>query len=102
MSGSIDLFFAIGFLVLGIALRMGKCADLVLGKDPEIRARYNEAESLRFFSTLLFVLSACDWLSVLGGKLGNSTMVTIGVALNIVVMLVGIIYFVRSKRFRKQ
>ncbi|MEG0116272.1 MAG: hypothetical protein RSA00_07605, partial [Hydrogenoanaerobacterium sp.] len=89
MTGSIDLLLAIGFLVLGIALRMGKGADLVLGKDPEIRAKYNEAESLKFFSTLLFALSACDWLCVLAGKLQNNTLLSVGVGLNIVVLVFG-------------
>lgn len=101
MGSGFDLLFAVGFLALGIALRMGKCADLVLGKDPEMRARYNEAECLKYFSTLLLVLSACDWMCVIAAKIGNNTLFTIGIGLNMVIMIAGITYFVKSKRFRK-
>lgn len=98
---SMDLLFAVGFLALGIAFRMGKCADWVLGKDPDVRGKFNEQVSMRFFSVLMFVLSACNWVSVLGTALGIGSLVMVGIVLNIVVLIAGMVYFMKNKRFRK-
>lgn len=101
MDSTWDLLLALAFLALGIAFRMGKCADWVLGKDETVRAKYNEESSMRFFSVLMFILSACNWVSVIGNNIGSTAMVMVGIALNLIVLIIGMVYFLKSKKFRK-
>ncbi|WP_312642583.1 DUF3784 domain-containing protein [Hydrogenoanaerobacterium sp.] len=101
MDNTWDLLLALAFLALGVAFRMGKCTDWVLGKDEAVRAKYNEETSMRFFSILMFVLSACNWISVLGSSLNNTIVVMVGIGLNLIVLVVGMTYFLKSKKFRK-
>lgn len=101
MDTTFDLLLAVLLLGLGVAFRMGKWADLVLGKDPEVRKKYNEDVCMRYFSLMMFVLSGCSFLLYFGGQMGNQIIMLVGMGLNLIVVVVGIAFFIKSPRFRK-
>lgn len=101
MDSTFDLLLAVLFLGLGVAFRMGKLADLVLGKDPDVRKKYNEEVCMRYFSLMMFVLSVCSFLLYFGGQMGNQVIMLAGMGLNLAVIIVGIAFFIKSPRFRK-
>lgn len=101
MDSTFDLLLTVLLFGLGIALSRGKCVDLVLGKDPEMRKKYNEDVCIRFFSVLMFVLSACSLVTFIGGQMSITALVVTGIGLSLAVATAGIIYFMKNPKFRK-
>ena len=98
--GNMDFLFAVGFLALGVAFKLGYCKNWLLGNDPETRKKYKEKETLNYFSLLMFVLSAVNWISVVGAAIGRPELIYLSVILNAIVIVIGLGYFLKSKRFR--
>ena len=108
MEKSAVLIFCNVFLLPGvgiaIALLCGHGADLIAGfntASPEEKAKWNKQALCRGVGAILLLGMLLIELTVVGGALGLMPLVWIPLALFFVVIVLGVVWINRDRRFRK-
>ena len=92
------------FVVLGIIFASGKGANLIAGYNTasrEEKAQTNEKKLLKAMSVLMFVLAGCFLVSASSELFHIKSLIWIGQALFVVVLIAGLVYLNTGKRFKK-
>ena len=92
------------FVVLGIIFASGKGANLIAGYNTasrEEKAQTNEKKLLKAMSVLMFVLAGCFLVSASSELFHIKSLIWIGQALFVVVLIAGLVYLNTGNRFKK-
>ena len=88
------------FLVLGTVFAFGKGAFLIAGYNTasaEEKAKYDEKKLCRAVSKLMFALAACWVVAALSEIFKNMIFLWVGIALFVVVTVVGVVWINRGQ-----
>ena len=92
------------FLVLGTVFAFGKGAFLIAGYNTasaEEKAKYYEKKLCRAVSKLMFALAACWVVAALSEIFKNMIFLWVGIALFVVVTVVGVVWINIGDRCKK-
>lgn len=99
------LMIVIFMAVLGIVFLCGKGAMLIAGyntSSPEERAEMDEKQLCRFMGKFCFAMAGGWLIATVGVWLKQDSLHIAGIALSVVVIIVGLIYANTGNRFKKQ
>jgi len=100
----VHLVIMVSFVILGVVFLLGKGAGLISGYNTMSeyeRSRYDEKALCRFMGKFMFALAIC-WLPILlSGIVGKMALLWIGLALFIIVIIIGVVYLNTGNRFKK-
>ena len=92
------------FVVLGIIFASGKGANLIAGYNTasqEEKAKIDEKKLLKAMSVFMFVLAGCFLVSALSQVFNVKSLIWIGQALFVAVLVIGLVYMNTGDRFAK-
>ena len=92
------------FVVLGIIFASGKGAYLIAGYNTasqEEKAKTDENKLLKAMSVFMFVLAGCFLVSALSQVFNVKSLIWIGQALFVAVLIIGLVYMNTGERFAK-
>ncbi len=99
------LMIVIFMAVLGIVFLCGKGAMLIAGyntSSPEERAEMDEKQLCRFMGKFCFAMAGGWLIATVGVWLKQDSLHIAGIALSVVVIIVGLIYANTGNRFKKK
>ena len=99
------LMIVIFMAVLGIVFLCGKGAMLIAGyntSSPEERAEMDEKQLCRFMGKFCFAMAGGWLIATVGVWLKQDSVHIAGIALSVVVIIVGLIYANTGNRFKKK